>query len=212
MPASNPDMRVTTLTATAMIALALACACRRDDLSRPIAPDDYAVYAAVLEHCALRNGSTASCIFVVLDATESCSAQMMQLSEDTPAKWARSVGHPEDLRSTVADFCVQAQHDAPLQASFPVSGKCFLTRKAVLDSMLCSPSSGWAAFAALYPSANPRGIFLLSRVGFTSDHLKALVYCAKYCGPLCGSGGYYFLSKEDGTWRVLFCPGGGWIS
>jgi len=52
---------------------------------------------------------------------------------------------------------------------------------------------------------------ILSRVGFNSRKDQALVYAGKIDAPLAGSGGYYFLIKEDGIWEVQDASGA-WIS
>lgn len=52
------------------------------------------------------------------------------------------------------------------------------------------------AFNTEYPNSTG-GITLFSQVGFNSEMDQALVYASKYCGGLCGGGGYYLLSKKE---------------
>jgi hypothetical protein len=45
--------------------------------------------------------------------------------------------------------------------------------------------------------------YYFSRVGFNSEHSKAIIYIAQICGGLCGNGYFLFLEKVDGIWKVI---------
>lgn len=47
------------------------------------------------------------------------------------------------------------------------------------------------------------GMFVFSRVSFTSDRTKACIYVSNYCGILCGSDTIYFLEKVNGKWKLF---------
>ncbi len=58
----------------------------------------------------------------------------------------------------------------------------------------------WETFQATY------GAFAYadySRVGFSPDHRRALVYTGFHCGDLCGSGTLIVMQKEGGEWTRL---------
>lgn len=76
-------------------------------------------------------------------------------------------------------------------------------------------------FASSTPDANTTrlqqeivrgyGVVGLSRAGFNLLHTRAVIYVELlYCG-LCGGGQYYYLTREDGVWRVKDVAGT-WIS
>lgn len=55
------------------------------------------------------------------------------------------------------------------------------------------------------------GVVAISRAGLNLTHTRAVIYVELlYCG-LCGSGQYYYLTKENGVWRVVGVAGT-WIS
>jgi hypothetical protein len=51
-----------------------------------------------------------------------------------------------------------------------------------------------------YPGSN--GYLIFSHVGFNRSLDKAVVYVGNVAGPLMGSGSYYLLEKQNGTWTV----------
>ena len=56
------------------------------------------------------------------------------------------------------------------------------------------------------------GLFTLSEIRFSKDHLRAIVSFSFVCGGLCGNGSTMVMAKlKDGTWkRIRSC--GGWVS
>jgi len=55
-------------------------------------------------------------------------------------------------------------------------------------------------FPAKYPESG--GAVFFSRVGFGAKGDEALVEMGFRCDGLCGAGGLYLLTKEDGSWKV----------
>lgn len=51
-----------------------------------------------------------------------------------------------------------------------------------------------------YPASN--GYLIFSHVGFNRSLDKAVIYVGKVAGPLMGSGSYYLLEKQNGTWTI----------
>ncbi|HLW51563.1 MAG TPA: hypothetical protein VKW06_01870 [Candidatus Angelobacter sp.] len=59
---------------------------------------------------------------------------------------------------------------------------------------------GWKEFYEKHPKAG--GFWTFSRPGYSKGKDEALVYMARNCGWLCGTGHLYLLTKEDGQWKV----------
>lgn len=57
------------------------------------------------------------------------------------------------------------------------------------------------SFSEKYPEAG--GFVRLSRVGFNSHLVEALVLATWSCGVLCGQGELLFFSKKNGVWSVV---------
>lgn len=70
----------------------------------------------------------------------------------------------------------------------------------------------WKEFYKRYP--NSKGFIDLSAVGFNADKSVAVVSLGRWCGGLCGEGGYYVLQKKDGKWIQMEWTGSrcSWIS
>jgi hypothetical protein len=58
----------------------------------------------------------------------------------------------------------------------------------------------WTRFQDRYPEAS--GVVIFSRVGFGANEDEALVLMGYRCGDLCGAGGLYLLSREEGGWKI----------
>jgi hypothetical protein len=62
-------------------------------------------------------------------------------------------------------------------------------------------------------SRSGKPVYVLSAVGFDPSRTKAIAYVSAFCGEVCGSGGYYFLSKEAKGWKeVTGSPACIWMS
>jgi hypothetical protein len=59
---------------------------------------------------------------------------------------------------------------------------------------------GMKELQRLYPGCP--GLTNLSRIGFNKSRDQALVYVGNICGGLCGSGQFFFLIKERGSWKI----------
>lgn len=51
-----------------------------------------------------------------------------------------------------------------------------------------------------YPGSN--GYLIFSHVGFNRSLDQAVIYVGNVAGPLMGSGSYYLLEKQNGTWTI----------
>jgi hypothetical protein len=68
-----------------------------------------------------------------------------------------------------------------------------------LDLSKPASSDSWETFHRKYKSA---GFYRFSRPSYNSAQTEALVQVALSCGPLCGGGTLYLLSKQEGEWTV----------
>lgn len=89
----------------------------------------------------------------------------------------RDLGRPYQLRST-----------ADLSAYFSSAGP-----------------GGWQKFYEEHPDA--RAFYVVSRVGFSPDRRRAMVYFSDHCGGLCGHGQIFTLEKVRDQWRLVNVPG-----
>lgn len=60
--------------------------------------------------------------------------------------------------------------------------------------------SAWQRFFRRYPRA--QGIMRLSVVGFGSDRTQAFFYCENTWDALAGTGVYYLMVREGGSWDI----------
>lgn len=67
----------------------------------------------------------------------------------------------------------------------------------------------WSPFYNKYPDA--AGVIYFSKVGFNRERTEALVQIGRGCGRGCGEGGFMFLTKVDGIWKIKDSYGT-WIS
>jgi hypothetical protein len=68
-----------------------------------------------------------------------------------------------------------------------------------LDLSKPASSESWETFHKKYKSA---GFYRFSRPMYNSAQTEALVQVTLSCGPLCGGGTLYLLSKQEGEWTV----------
>jgi hypothetical protein len=61
-------------------------------------------------------------------------------------------------------------------------------------------SSNWQDFYKEYPESG--GYWIFSRPGYNSALNEALLSVSHWCGELCGTGYVYFLTKQNGEWKV----------
>jgi hypothetical protein len=75
-----------------------------------------------------------------------------------------------------------------------------LAQEEVDDLHSRDEASGWELFYEIYP--NTVGFIYLSRVGFSADFSQALVYISQYHYDQPIQGGYYLMTRQDGSWLI----------
>jgi hypothetical protein len=185
----------------AALLLALIGACDREnhEASRatPVAPDvsqmEYAVYVVAIESLVVRPNALRDLIVIsptVGDGPEGPAAvEAMRDDADIP----------EDVR---ADFMTKnrvrvALHAERLPLTIPVR---VLPRDSVAVFEARSDADGKLG-------STPRGgrhVVHVSRVGFSRDSSRAVLYLGNSCGDLCGTGWKVQLRRDTGyAWRIV---------
>ena len=99
------------------------------------------------------------------------------------------------------DFIARVSVESPLQSTASLPANWVVVPSAAIhDWFDGGPRAGLARLYELYPEST--GIVTLSRVGFSTNGLRALVYVGVWRGPLAGSGALYMMRKAHGRWEV----------
>jgi len=106
---------------------------------------------------------------------------------------------PALQRATFQDFRQRNMHPTTFQSSFHLSIPFQLIAQSDLDAIL-EGGGGWPAFYKRFP--NSSGVITFSRVGFSPDGKQAIFLESHGCGPLCGSGSYVIMRKDDTGWAT----------
>jgi hypothetical protein len=110
---------------------------------------------------------------------------------------ANDPGNPE-AAVAVADFLGKNSRTTAIGCgALPPNTRCLA--RAALDKHR-DEMDGWDRFTK---ENGVVGYLTMSRVGFDALHTHAVVYVGASCGPLCGSGGYFVMTREKGAWRVV---------
>jgi hypothetical protein len=154
--------------------------------------EEYAVYAALLEEN-FAGGETEQVLIVDRTRVNSAASVERDLSQ-----FQEVVPLTPDL---VASFKERNQQPFPLEPNLDLSIEYQLMSQAEIDELQPKDeASGWQLFYELYPKT--AGFVYLSRVGFSAEYNRALVYYSIYRYEQPIMGGYTVLSREDGRWVV----------
>jgi len=161
--------------------------CRRSETQ-----EEYAVYAALLDHEALGGGAPG--VLVIRDKT---TVGEEVDGNDQLVLYVRQK-HPQMDESVAKDFVAKNKTPHLLARKFPVKQEYVLLSEQEADEIF--KHGWWDDFYRKYP--NSGGITEFSRVGFNSRGNQALVGAGNSSGGLAGIGLIILLDKEGGTWRV----------
>jgi hypothetical protein len=104
------------------------------------------------------------------------------------------------LPQTAENFDARARNACPISPLFKAKSSPRLVSNDEISKLFKKKGDGWKKFYELYPKSS--GFWDVSLVGYSDDHLEALVYVGHHCGYLCGTGHLFPLAKENGTWVV----------
>ena len=181
-----------------LIALAVAmlpgCGSGPEDRHAATPLGDYAVYAAALDSLVLRVEGDRRLVLLsptVGDGPEGwASVEAMRDDADVPT----------DVR---ADFMTKnASRVALFPDSLALGVPITVVARDSIRALASDHDDGWAAIFAAFPGA--RGLVQLSRVGFSRDSTRALLYLGRTCGDLCGTGWkLQFRREPDDAWTIV---------
>ena len=186
-------------TALAAIIVATLAACRGDPEQARIPPQgDYAVYAAALDSLVLRAGGDKRIVLLtptVGDGPEG-TASVEAVRDDADV--------PTDVR---ADFMRKNAVRVPLHAdSLGLNVAVTVVAPESVSALALRDRNDieghWDAIFAAFPGA--RSLVHVSRVGFSGDSSRALLYLGRTCGDLCGTGWKLQFARDSGAlWRIV---------
>src|SRR5262249_14309494 len=193
-------------------ALAAFCLqCNRKTFAENYGPaedEDYLIYSAAIKEMCLRDGGMSGTrngvagqpvqLVVIQDHTIGLTRELEEIDNRIGDWLARGTVD----RSAVEAFKKGATNSTKLDQRFTLPVKYSLVTEEGLKSVFKSSGLGkeWKAFYKQYPDSP--GYIWVSRPGLSSKHDQALLYMARVCGTLCGSGYYVVLSKTGGEWTV----------
>jgi hypothetical protein len=70
-------------------------------------------------------------------------------------------------------------------------------------------NGGWSSFHKLFPKA--KGLLVFSKIAYSKNNKRAIVYLSRTGGYTSGEGLIYFLSNENGIWKIVHKEGM-WVS
>lgn len=159
--------------------------------------ESYAVYSVALKkyESSSENGQKAP-IIVINENTE-----IGNIEKKSNAEFLRNFNLevPAEFQSAFEDFKSKNIKSEKLIKSFDIAQDYVLVTK---DDVFKSENINeiWKLFYKKYPDS--RGLITFSKVGFDADKKHAFIYQEQLCGFLCAEGGYVFLTKEQGEWKI----------
>ncbi|HVF50882.1 MAG TPA: hypothetical protein VNA19_12390 [Pyrinomonadaceae bacterium] len=162
------------------------------------AEDEYAVYSAVIEDEFQTN------------AIEEDARRVLIIGETAPDSLGQGVNGDSIERSIaqlhmpdpelIDSYINRNSQRRVLGASFKPSIDYALISRAEVERLFSNQGGWWPELRQRYP--NTYGLLSFSGVGFNADRTRALVFNARTCGGLCGTGTYFILTKHNAVWRV----------
>jgi len=154
--------------------------------------EEYAVYNALLE--SRFSGGNISQVLIIdhtrVNHEELLEFDLASFQEVTPLK--------EDL---INSFKARNQQPHKLEPDLDFGLDYQLLSQEEVDELHPQDeASGWKLFYEKYPDTV--GFVYLSRVGFSTNFKKALVYMEQYHYDQPLQGGYYLLIKRGGGWEI----------
>jgi hypothetical protein len=170
---------------------------RRKKTKCQLTPEDYSVYAALVEGLggpeAAEESWKGKQVFV---------ADVTGADRDPTSHWGtwgfRSHSNAAPSHATVLDFRSKARSSCTLNSEVANTKSYRIITKEELEKAF--KGAGWEQFYKQYLEAG--GYWIFSRPGYNSSRTEALLDVTHWCGQLCGTGHLYFLTKQNGQWKV----------
>lgn len=149
--------------------------------------------------------------FVIRDKTTSIRSEILVGEDDSPEEYFANLRDslPTLQDETWQDLLAIGVEPAPFPDDLDTGGPYHvITDEEWAGYFGRIDATAWDRFEETY-DAHAFGLY--SRVGLNRAGTQALVYRGVVCGPLCGSGEFLLLEKENGVWTEVG-QSGVWIS
>jgi hypothetical protein len=187
----------------------------RTTSANSLSSDDYAIYSVAINDVLLKDVS-----FHFSDSSQHQIVLQKTTSGGIPPGAAGMTGMPDkqtdkirsEAKGELWDTFVAINHNPETldSAGFATAVKCRLVAAAELNKFFASPNEGsWEAFYKAYPGA--QGITFLSRLGFSKDGMRALLYMGTMSSPVGGIGRLVMFTRTGKNWKVSL-SGITWVS
>jgi hypothetical protein len=159
--------------------------------------DDYAVYESLITGLGRPEDPEEA-----WQGKEIIIANFTAAEADTTSHWGtwgfRSKSKAAPRHGTIVDFERKAHSSCVLTPQSGGAESYKLITQGELDKAF--KGGGWQGFYKEYPEAG--GYWIFSRPGYNSARNEAVLSVSHQCGELCGTGHLYFLTKQNGEWKV----------
>ncbi|PWT92496.1 MAG: hypothetical protein C5B54_03390 [Acidobacteria bacterium] len=197
-----------TFLALAILLPVLAYHPHRPSVQQASSDDEmYEVYSVAIQDLFLKerdesknDNALRAKLVVISDHTIPYSSAKWNDPTQTTHKWAKN-GLAVDS-GIVEDFKRKCKDSVSLEMRFTFPARQVLISDQEFESFFKAERWSWSGFYERYP--NSVGYISLSRVGFNSEGGQALLYVARSCDSLCGSGYYVLVAKDRGAWSVKY--------
>ena len=178
-----------------LAAIGVVIGCASPD--RSVTPDDYAVYAVVLDSLHGPRTWRGVTRIVVGDSTD-----RYLRSELVPNVLESFLAVPGVDSTMIRSFEARNRIARPLDSLHVGSGlEVTLSRASTLDSLWRPDVEAfWAAVRGRYPQSS--GLVSVSSVGYNADRTRAILKIRHGCGSLCGGGQDVLLQRSGDGWRI----------
>jgi hypothetical protein len=172
--------------------------------ARGDSPEEYAVYAALIERMYVRKEVE---LIVIRRLTSAYSSDPGKLGETLERV---RKGMPRLKPATMADFQSKNNQPSLLDNFFDIKARVFLISAEEVEHLFGRGGGWWDAFYQKYPKS--QGLLTLSQVGFNPEKNQALVYVGNQRGGLDGGGSYILLTREEDDDWIIADSAGMWES
>ena len=155
------------------------------NLISEVSSDEYEVYIAVLKEKSQKKK------FVVSDKT---------IQKDSIGEAFSGENESVQKSEAIKSFQQRNVISHKLETKFPTDIDYKIIKQKEINEYFKNEKT-WDAFYKDFPESD--GLYDFSRVGFSRDRKEALIYVSHSCGGKCGTGRYYYLTKESGTWEIV---------
>jgi hypothetical protein len=162
----------------------------------------YEVYSAILNSPEAVRLSKSKTFVIRRETLRNSGAVLDSEAPPRPCLWPDAES-ATIIGTAIDDYVKVNKTKWLLQEKFKLEIPYKLIRSEMVFSLIdpLTKNEDWTEFYKRYPDSG--GFIDLSAVGFNADKSVAVVSKGRWCGELCGEGGYHVLQKKDGKWVPL---------